>query len=385
MSARNGVLALLSLASLGWAMSFSVAATLAPRWMHDAGCSASSVGLNAACYYLGVALASPLVPPLLRNGGRWCVVVGMLLDALTTALFPFGEGVVYWHLLRFVGGVGTAMSLIPMETLVNHNALPQRRARDFSVYAVCVALGIALGPVVGQPLYPQAPRLTFALGGAVTLAATLLAFFLPYHDEEGQAEQGAFDWRSGLFGFGTAWAQGFLEGGTITFLSLYLLSKGHDTPAVSGLLGALFAGVVVAQLPVGWLADRLGRQRVLLACHAVLLVGMAIVPSLTAVAPTGLLLFVLGAACGALYPLGLALLGERVGASGLARANAWYLVSNCAGSLSGPLAVGLAIDAFGLSAQFVLDALAIAAVLLAGALTARRRSAARKDERRRAA
>src|SRR5919204_630635 len=58
-------------------------------------------------------------------------------------------------------------------------------------------------------------------------------------------------------------------------------------------------------------------------------------------------LFVVGACCAALYPLGLALLGERVPASGMARANAWYLACNCAGSLSGPVLIGLAIDALG--------------------------------------
>ena len=74
-------------------------------------------------------------------------------------------------------------------------------------------------------------------------------------------------------------------------------------------------------------------------------------------------LFVLGATCGALYPLGLALLGERVPSSGLARANSWYLASNCAGSLSGPAVVGQVIYLFGLRAQFTAAAAALLAVL----------------------
>jgi MFS family permease len=151
----------------------------------------------------------------------------------------------------------------------------------------------------------------------------------------------------------------------ITFLSLYLLGLGYHESAVSGLMAGLFLGVVLAQLPVAWVADRFGRSRVLLLCHAVVLAGLVCLPLLVGPLGVGVWLFLLGACCGALYPLGLAVLGERVAAAGLARANAWYLACNCAGSLSGPVLLGLAIDAFGPRAQFV--ACAAALVLVVGA------------------
>jgi MFS family permease len=147
-------------------------------------------------------------------------------------------------------------------------------------------------------------------------------------------------------------------------------------------MGALFAGVLLAQLPLAWLADRLGRLPVLLACHALLLAGLLVVPATRAPVLLGAELFVLGACCGALYPLGLALLGERVPPGGLARANALYLASNCAGSLSGPLVMGVAIKAFGLSAQFVAGAVALALVVIGCGLAGRHKAPAPGDARR---
>jgi MFS family permease len=407
---RGPALALLCLASLGWAFSFGLGAPLSSLWLKQAGLSAAAIGLNTSLYYLGVAVAAPLVPWLMRRGSRACVLAGMLLDAFTTALFPLCDGAPAWHLLRAIGGIGTALSLIPMETLVNHNAPPDRRARDFAVYAVSVALGITLGSVVGVPLFPHVPRLAFALGGLVTLLASAVVWLaVPARHleaDKGTRRQGDKEKdtaagssvplspcllvplsasKAGLLGFGTAWAQGFLEGGTLTFLSIYLLALGHAEATVSALLGALFAGVVLAQLPVAWLADRLGRLRVLLACHALLLVGLACVPWARPAGLVGGWLFVLGACCGALYPLGLALLGERTPAEGLARANAWYLACNCAGSLSGPLVIGLAIDAFGLRAQFAAGALAVLAVLAVWAVVPARREARGDSPARRAA
>src|SRR5262245_61370390 len=108
-------LALLCLASMGWAFSFGLGAPLASLWLRDAGCSARVIGLNTSAYYLGVAAASAFVPWLMRRANRACVVAGMLADALTTAAFPWFDSPPAWFAFRLVGGAGTALSLIPME------------------------------------------------------------------------------------------------------------------------------------------------------------------------------------------------------------------------------------------------------------------------------
>jgi MFS family permease len=61
-------------------------------------------------------------------------------------------------------------------------------------------------------------------------------------------------------------------------------------------------------------------------------------------------------------------LGERVPPTALARANAWYLASNCAGSLSGPVLIGLAMDHFGNRAMFATAAAAVVFAVSIGAL-----------------
>jgi MFS family permease len=368
--ARNPgrTLALLCLASSGWAFSFGLGAPLAALWLRDAGCSRTAIGLNTSVYYLGVAAAAAFVPRLMRRRARACVVAGMVTDALTTALFPWVGSPAGWFLLRGLGGAGTALSLVPMETLVNHNAPPDRRARDFGVYAVSVALGVGLGPVLGLPLYPVAPRLTFAAGGLVTLlAAGLAARALPRAELPAE-EAGRDSLAPGehLLGFGTAWAQGFLEGAVLTFLSVYLLALGYTGAGASGLTAALFLGVVLFQVPVAWLADRAGRLRVLLACHAAVLAGLAVLPFAAGPGVLGAGLFVVGGCAAALYPLGLALLGERLPPGALGKANAWYLACNCAGSLSGPVLTGLAMDALGSRGLFGAGAAAVALVLAVG-------------------
>jgi MFS family permease len=365
-ASRRRVLAVLCLASAGWGFSFGLGLQLGALWLHDSGCCAAAVGLSTSIYYLGIAVASPLLPWLMKRARGGVVVAGMVADGLTTALFPWAGGVFGWNVLRLLSGISTALCLIPMETRVNHNAEPSRRARDFGVYAFSVALGVGLGPVAGLLLYAVAPRVAFGLGGAVALAmAGLVAFALPPEQSAPDQEKGSgsFPLAAALFGLGTAWAQGCIEGGMLTFLPAYLLGLGYAPGGASGLIGALFLGVVLFQIPGAVLADRLGRVRILLACHLVVLAGMVLLPWCAGPAALGGMLFLLGACCAALYPLGLALLGERVPKGAMATANAWYLTCNCAGSLIGPWVTGGVIDLFGPRAMFPTGAVVVLLVV----------------------
>jgi MFS family permease len=371
----------LCLASLLWAFSFGLNAPLASLWMQDAGCNDTLKGLNTSAYYLGIALAAGAVPWLMRGFGHRALLAGMLASGVTAAAFPWGGGLFGWFALRAVNGVAGAVSLIPLETYVNRNSAPERRAQTFGYYAFCVALGMALGTLAGLQLYPLAPRVAFLLGGAAALlgAVVVLAWkpAFPAGGEEGHCRT-PLDFRRNFLSFGSAWSQGFLEGGMVALLPIYLLSTGLSEGAVSWLMSGLMVGVILAQVPVAWLADRLGRVAVLAGCNAVALGGIACLMVPAGTAWLALWLFAVGACSGAFYPLGLALLGERLPAAGLARANAWFLAINCAGSVTGPAVAGHVMDRFGRGAMFLAGGAAVGLVLVGwGAAALRRRKPAR--------
>jgi MFS family permease len=120
-------------------------------------------------------------------------------------------------------------------------------------------------------------------------------------------------------------------------------------------------GVILWQVPVAWLADRLGRTAVLLGCYAVTAGALGVLFHGTSLSGLAGCLFLAGACSSAFYPLGLALLGQQLPPSGLARASAWYMAINCCGSLIGPVLAGAAMDQFGKQAIFLTG---LAAVLL---------------------
>jgi MFS family permease len=357
----------LCLASIGWAFSFGLGAPLASLCLRDLGCSDTVIGLNTAVYYLGIAVTAAAVPWLMNRLGQNCLTLGMVFTGLTVAVLPWSGSMTAWFVLRGLNGMAAAMSLIPIETLVNRHSPAKHRARNFGFYAFSIALGWALGNWVGLRMYESEPKLAFVFGGASALLAALIVLgWLPYPAEAQQerVSKAPLRFAGNFLSFGSAWSQGFLEGGMIAFLSVYLFYMGLNADRVGWISSGIMLGAILFQVPVAWLADRLGRTRVLLACYGATALGLICAPFCSDAAWLSFWLFVTGACSGAFYPLGLAILGERLPGPGLARANAWYLAINCAGSLIGPAITGFMMDLLGKRAVFAAAEMAVMMVVL---------------------
>jgi MFS family permease len=347
---RHQALLVICLATAGWSFGFGLGAPLSSLWLIKAGYKDSVAGENTSICYLGMALTSAAVPWLMRRWGRGCTAAGMIAFGVTTALFPWGFGVSWWFLVRLAGGAAGAMSIVPLETYVNRGSAPEHRARNFGFYAVAITLGYALGNWVGLDMYEAAPLLAFAVGGSVAVLAGCLVWLAlppPPVIREERGPRPPLEIRRNFLSYGSAWNQGFLEGVMITFLSKDLLNLGLTGNAVAWLTSLAVVGVLLCQLPVAWLADRVGRARVLLGCYGLVLIGWGALPACGPSLWLALWLFLIGAGSGAFYPLGLALLGERLPGSALDRANACYLAVECAGCVAGPVVIGHARDWLG--------------------------------------
>jgi MFS family permease len=359
----------LCLASFLWAIGFGASAPLSSLWLEDLGVRDTLVGLNTGTYYLGIVLAAGLVPWLVGRWGYGCVLFAMVGSGLTAAFFPWCDNLPGWFALRGLNGVASALCLIPLEAFVNRQSSPDRRAQNFGCYAFCIALGMALGTSAAMAMHACYALTAFVLSGVAPLlgAAIILCWrpaLLP--TTPNRPIRASYPFFRNFLSFGSTWSQGFLEGGMVGLLPLYLLSNGISEITASWLLGSLMVGVIFAQLPVAWLADRLGHVRVLVACNVLTLLGLGLLMLEIGFAWLAICLFLVGACSGAFYPLGLALLGDRVPESAMARTNARYLAVNSLGSLAGPAIAGAAMDGFGRGALFVAGAAAVGVMFATG-------------------
>ena len=288
-----------------------------------------------------------------------------------------------------MNGLASALSLLPLETLVSQGSADGARSWNFGLFNGCLTVGGAAGIAVGLALYEAGSMLAFYFGAlsplcaALTLSMGRARLFVRPMEQADDNSGGSLDWKENFLSFGTAWIQGFLEGGMVAFVALYLERTLTMSEELAGILmGLTLIGVIIVQVPVGWAADRVGRMPVLLAAYAVLIAGLSWLPWCRSTAWVGFWLCTLGAATGALYPLGMSLLGDRVAPGMLVRAYSWYLALDCIGSQVGAAVMGKARDLWGENAMFPAGLAAVVLMLsLSGLLsTFRMRASAPEQE-----
>jgi MFS family permease len=363
---RMHPLALICAATVAWGFSFGLGTQVTSHWLKAKGLGDPQIGLIHATYYLGLTLAAFAVPALMRRWRVMCPVVGLILSCLTLALFPLAGSLAGWFALRFLNGAAAGMTLIPLETLISGGSSPERRTRNFGIYAVALTFSGAAGIWAGLHFYTPGNTRAFYIGAAGPLFAALaLARWLrwPGIDQAGPADQ-PFDLRRSFLSFGTAWGQGFLEGGMLAFLSFFLISLGLSADSAGALMGITMVGVIVFQIPAAWLGDRFGLIPVLLVCYALVAAGLMMIPLAGAGLCLAACLFLFGACSGAMYPLGLSLLGDKIADANLSRAYAWYMALECIGSQFGAAAMGRARNWWGEAAMFPVGLAAIAGVII---------------------
>ena len=209
-------------------------------------------------------------------------------------------------------------------------------------------IGLALGPIL-LSLTGSEGALPFAVGAAVLAVAVVPAILArrscpdldhaPGHSPVGYVVAAPVA-TLGVLAFGA------VESGGLSFLPLWGLAAGLDETRAAWLLTAVGLGNVLLQIPLGLLADRFDKRRLLAAVSLVGVVGAAALPLTAASLPATLaVLFVWGGIIAGLYTVGLSALADRFHGSDLAGANAAFVAMYGLGMLIGPAAIGVGLDA----------------------------------------
>ena len=232
-----------------------------------------------------------------------------------------------------VGGVPWVVSEIWMNIVVDE----KRRGRVMGVYAMLVARGMALGPLVLQVVgvYGPAPFLTSA-ALALPVAVPLLTSWKSAPAIIPTADGGFARWwfwpRSRCWRPSpAAWASRWRSASCRSTRSAPASRRDRRN-----WLSVFVIGNLVLQWPIGWLADHLDRRAVLAGCA---LASAALVLLLSPCRPTpsrsSVVVLLWGGISFAIYPVGLALLGQRFSGGDIARANTAFSMLYILGGLIG--------------------------------------------------
>ncbi len=348
--------------------------------LEAAGAAPVAIGLNAAAHGLGVILAAPFFGRAIQALGAARVMrFGLAVAALLLLVFPLRVDPGLWFVLRLFFGAATAAVFVVSEAAINALVEDHRRGRVLGLYGTLFAVGYASGPLVIAAVGSEGMT-AFLIGAAILCLGVAPTFAMPSIDTALAGSPGAYAarrlfglWRVAPLLLATAAVVALIETTQFALLPVWGLRLGMTEGTTALLLGLWIGGNILLQYPIGWLADRLPRRRLMASCAALAtLLSLALTSPFVTGNP-GLLwpvLLVHGGMSGGIYVLALALMGERFKGASLAGANAAFILTYEVGAMAGPPLAGVAIWATGAPGMPLVFAMALA-LLAAAALAAR--------------
>lgn len=336
--------------------------------LESRGVSSSAIGLNTAMAGVAALAVTPFAARIAQVvGAAQLLLLSLVVATLSFPLFFAATDLWMWFPLRLVFHGSITVAFVLSEFWINALAPDGRRGLILGIYATVLSLGFSVGPIV-LGLVGTEGVLPFAFGTLVlALSAVPVLFALKANPAMEEKPRGNFLRYLTLVPLATfaGFAFGSTDSGVLGFIALYGLRLGYDTAGAALLVTAVALGNVVSQIPLGLLADKVDRRKLLAAIAGIATLGMALLPVVSGDRwATFALLTVWGGVVAGLYTVGLVHLGARLKGSDLAAANAAFVFMYALGMLVGPALVGAGMDVWDPHGLAVVLAVILAAYTL---------------------
>jgi MFS family permease len=329
-----------------FSLTYGLSSPLIAFKLINAGASESVIGINAAMHAVGVFLIAPFLPALFRRfRPLTLIVVSLCAIALIFVLF----GVVsfpMWFLLRMGLGLFSEIIMVQTETWLNGSTVERARGKVLALYTAGMSLGFATGPLI-LAWTGSDGNLAFYVASVLAVLAIVFIFTSGMPRVEGH-EENPETLRNSLklaaLPIMATVLNAAVEVLGMNFLSLYAIKLGWRESASALLISVLMFGAIILQLPIGWLADRVDRPR-LMTTLAFIAATLAFVwPHILAFHLLSyVMLFIWGGIFVGIYTVAITSVGERFKGGQLAGIYAAMSVAWGAGALAGPLLGGFAM------------------------------------------
>ena len=255
--------------------------------MERNGESATAMALNAAMTPLGIVASAPLINRYahrLRTSPAIASAIGC--SAVLVLVIGLVQDPTTWLPLRFLLGCSINVVYVLSEAALLAIAPALYRGRLMGAYTSVTNLGYAAGPLLLMVTGSAGPAPFLALSTILTAAAVPF-FFIAVDDNHAQRPEKG---RASLLAFlctapaliAAYAATTLFDNGFMTLFPAFGLEVGLDEAEISLILVCLLLGGAVAQIPVGWIADRSSTIAALAICSLIGVVGF---PLFAAVMP----------------------------------------------------------------------------------------------------
>lgn len=330
------------------ALAFGLTLPLLGLLLEADGYSRTAIGVSSAMAPLAILFASPFIPRFVaRHGAKRVIVSAALGDALLMVLLKLTDDYYAWLPIRVAMGVAVSALFVASESWINEVTENHNRGRVMAVYNIMLSAGFAAGPLVLLVVGVEG-WMPFLISAAILFVAALPMLVTPVADPVFEGTPSFSVARYFLVAPTLAGAMlmfAMVENGSTSLLAVYGRRSGlEDAEAVTLISAVIFGGMMMA-LPIGWLADKVDRMKLLLVLAFGATVGSLLIPW-TLLDPVLRLavLFFWGACASSIYTVAMAIQGERFRGADLVTANAAFGTIYGMGALAGPMFIGVSMD-----------------------------------------
>ncbi len=346
----------------------------------ELGFTASEIGLLGSAHFVGFFIGCWWAPRLMGQVGH-SRAFAALTAAGTIGILAHMLVIdpIAWALLRLTSGLAVAGCYTIIEAWLQAKLTNATRGRAMGVYRVVDIVG-SLGAQLLIGVLEPASYVSYNLLALLCCAAL---FPLVLTRAEAPPVGGAPRLRPGL-----AWNRSPLAAAGVVVSGitgaafrmvgpLYALSIGLRAEVIALFLAAYVLGGALAQIPVGWLADKYDRRAVLiwLSVASVLACGLTVASAEAGVTAIFLAAAFFGMTTFPIYSISAAHAHDFTDPSEAVELSAALMFLYAVGAIASPLVASLLIDLQGPAAMFVFISLAHVALVVFGLVRMRMRAA----------
>lgn len=326
------------------------------------------IGLLMSCYFAGFLAGSLLTPKMIQRVGHIRIFAALSAVASVTILVhaiyvePWA-----WALMRLFTGFAFSTIYVVSESWLNQSSNNANRGQILSIYTTILLAGICAGQFMLNLANPLDFTLFILISVMVSVAAVpiLLSVMITPAIEETERVSIRHLWYRTPMGVTgiilSQWVSSILFG----MGAVYATKLGFSVYQVANFMGAMMAGGMILQWPLGKLSDMVDRRWVMsVACLVAVLFALLISRESEASIRLYVMIFMFGGCSLSLYSIVVALTNDHLRPSEIVPASGTIVLISGLTSITGPITAVFWLQIFGLQSFFVL--LACCLLLLAG-------------------
>lgn len=342
--------------------------TFLSLWLTAASVSEMWVGAQIAAYYFGLVAGARVGHKLIIQFGHiraYSTGAAFVTAALLTMALV--DNLWVWLGLRFLVGLAMVAQLMVLESWLNEQADNHARGSIFALYMIFSGLGTVLGQLA-LAMFPELdyrPIVFASICSVLCLVPVALTRRLHPAMQQPVPILARYYLRLVPMSLATIFVSGMLTGAFYGLGPVFAVRQGLDNDQVAVFIAAAVAAGLVAQGPLGWVADRVNRAGLLRVNALLLLVASIPVWGWWQLPYWALLSVscVFGILQFTLYPIAVAFANDNVEPDRRVGLSAIVLMSYGLGACLGPLVAGGLMRGIGTDTFFIFVS-ACAAVLV---------------------